>query len=460
MDEKHYCLVKLSECQRSFTQLRSSLPKARAKYEKHKGSISEVDTLAELHKSVLNLWKLFPMIIQLLSELDAYEQAATAHKLYDAVKRFDYLGLNDYSRLCSAIEVFEKSLPTEEQNLNTKMLGRFMNRVKMGYFPTDLNHVELIKQAIAFPETEVNILDPCCGCGLALSTLCNDANAVSFGVELDEGRAEESQERLNRVAVGSFFSSRVSHEAFHCIFLNPPYLSVMTEGGGNVRMEKSFLAGSIPHLMMDGLLIYIVPYYRMSEDICRVLCENFYDISIYRFADSEFKKFRQIAILGKRKTRSECGRASEKLLNSLILPDNIPYLSTIKPELYSLPLKEKKVDLFKGAVFNVRELSQQLQKSKTTDILFEYSKLEDMEKRPPLPLNVSQIGLVGGSGLLNGLLECDMPHIIKGRVIKQHKSSIEIISETDQERKRKISTISSNKLVFNILTPDGFKSLT
>ena len=35
--------------------------------------------------------------------------------------------------------------------------------------------------------------------------------------------AEEAQSRLHRIAVGSFFFSRVSHEAFHLLFLNPPY---------------------------------------------------------------------------------------------------------------------------------------------------------------------------------------------------------------------------------------------
>lgn len=42
--------------------------------------------------------------------------------------------------------------------------GRFMNHIKMGYSPTDLENVSLIKQSLVFPESPVNILDPCCGC--------------------------------------------------------------------------------------------------------------------------------------------------------------------------------------------------------------------------------------------------------------------------------------------------------
>ena len=31
---------------------------------------------------------------------------------------------------------------------------------------------------------------------------------------------------------------------------------------------------SMGHLMIGGLLIYIIPYYRLTPDICRILGEN------------------------------------------------------------------------------------------------------------------------------------------------------------------------------------------
>ena len=49
---------------------------------------------------------------------------------------------------------------------------------------------------------------------------------------------------------------------------------------------------------MGGLMIYIVPYYRMTEDVCQIFTDNFSDISVYRFLDGEFGKFKQIAVLG------------------------------------------------------------------------------------------------------------------------------------------------------------------
>ena len=45
--------------------------------------------------------------------------------------------------------------------------------------------------------------------------------------ETNAGGPEEAQTRLHRVGIGSFFFSRVSHEVFHLLFLNPPYLSAL-----------------------------------------------------------------------------------------------------------------------------------------------------------------------------------------------------------------------------------------
>ena len=77
-------------------------------------------------------------------------------------------------------------------------------------------------------------------------------------------------------------------------------------------------------------------------------------------------------------------------------------------------------------------------------------------RQPLLPLNVSQIGLVGASGMMNGLVECDTPHVIKGRIVKETKTKI---GEENDCGKMEIREITSNKLVFNILTPQGYRSL-
>jgi hypothetical protein len=223
------------------------------------------------------------------------------------------------------------------------------------------------------------------------------------------------------VGFGSFFHSRISNEAFHAMLLNPPYMSVMTEGGSKIRSEKRFLVDSVSNLMIGGLLIYIIPYYRLSADICRVLCDNFCDISIWKFTSDEFKRFKQVAVFGTRHKRCDGSAMVAELASSVLSPGDLPELTELPAGRYQLPAMQKEVALFKGAEFNVAELSEQLSQSKSFSRLFQRSALDSADKRPLLPLSLGQIGLVGGSGLINGLVECDTPHIIKGRVVKEKR---------------------------------------
>lgn len=128
---------------------------------------------------------------------------------------------------------------------------------------------------------------------------------------------------------------------------------------------------------------------------------------------------------------------------------------------YELPAVSKKVETFRGAVFNEDELARQLANSTGFDRLFAKSRLDSEIKRPPLPLSIGQVGLIGGSGLINGLMECDYPHIVKGRIIKEKHT---VTDENRGPHGRLISTeireTISNRMIFNILTPSGFRSLT
>lgn len=204
--------------------------------------------------------------------------------------------------------------------------------------------------------------------------------------------------------------------------------------------------------MPDGVLIYIVPYYRLTYDICRVLCDNFRNISVFRFLDSEFSKFRQIVVFGIKKKKEDGSAEAEKLSQFAMLPEKIPVIDTLGAEVYTVPGIEKKVEVFKGANFNLGELKRQLAKSKSINMFFEKSKIDAMEKRPLLPLNIGQVGLIGGSGLINGYVDCDTPHVIKGRIIKE-------VKRRENEEEGTLSETRVNRMLFNILTPEGVKHL-
>ena len=450
-EARFFCMEQLEASKEVLKQLSSQLPKVKYALVQAQGKKRQA-ALAALQELVKRLWEEFPKVVRSLQEIDDAKLVQTAVRLYDALKRYDYLGVPNFERLCKALKEFLGLLPCPAQIASC---GRLMNRVKMGHYPTDLAHVDWIKQAIAFPEGKtVNLLDPCCGTGQALAHLASGQNAVTYGIEIDQERAQQALARLNRVGFGSYFFSHVSRQAFHCLFLNPPYLSVQSEHGIR-RLEKAFLADSFRTLMMGGLLVYIIPYYRFTEDICRLLMENFEHLRLYRFVGKEFERFRQIAVVGYRRPRTVCMEISG-LLESTLHPEEIPALDQLGEKSLALPATAQKVSSFRGEVFNVTELAAQLQQSQSLDKLFQSNALEYREQRPLLPLNVSQIGLIGASGAINGLVEGEVPHVITGRIVKETKTSV---VNLDQDR-QKVQKITSNRLVFNVLSPDGFRSLS
>lgn len=397
--------------------------------------------------------------VLLLEELDLPKVSAYTAQLCMAADTFP-ARTGDMGRLTKALadwlDYLRPLLPEpENRTVDATIVGRQMNSIRLGYYPTDPAHVAYLKRALRFPEGKtMNLLDPCCGEGNALRQLGMGQNAVTYGAELDDSRAEAALEQLDHLAMGSYYYARISRSAFHLLFLNPPYLQLY----GGARSEKRFLGESYDHLMMGGVLIYIIPYYRLTEDVCRFLAAHFDRLMAYRFCEEEFRKFRQIAVLGVRKPRAENPRMARLLELVSLTPDKLPALDQIPPDSYLLPDAEKTVSLFQGARVNVRELAEQMRRMDS--MLPKQSTLDGQEKRPPLPLTIGQIGLVGGSGLINGLIECDTPHVIKGRVIKAtQRRTGDSFDNEDGSTTTEIIETTSNKMVFNLLTPEGVKLL-
>lgn len=242
MDETYYVIERFGEQLKTVKSAMEAMPlkrkavdayRVKNNLEKAKDAYEELKALkGKLLDAVLNLRLLF-------AESEMPKEAEFCGKLHGSVKVFNLM-TPDYGKLIKALEMLMTAVPQSE-TANAKVIGRLMNNVRMGYYPTDLEHVGMIKKALVFPGGRVNVLDPCCGCGQALERLTQDENAETYGAEIDESRAADAETRLDRVAYGSFFYSRMSHEAFHALFLNPPYLSVLSEGGLKTRSEKRFL---------------------------------------------------------------------------------------------------------------------------------------------------------------------------------------------------------------------------
>lgn len=453
MSKKFFAIEKFAEYSETLNGIAETMPIKRRAVDiyRQKNNIQRAkDMYSDLEELKKQLLETVGNLSLLFDECVMPECSAFSKQLFGAVLGYNLM-TPDYAKLVSAVKVLIKQIPKSE-SVGSDIVGRLMNNVKMGYYPTDISHVEMIKSALKFPECRVNVLDPYCGEGIALEALTKDTDSATYGTEIDHLRGKEAESRLDRVGFGSFFHSRISTESFHALFLNPPYLNVIGEGGIRARSEKRFLVESMHHLLYGGVIMYIIPYYRLTYDICRVLCDNFRDISVYRFLNDEFEKFRQIVVFGIRKKRDDCDDEAKRLSQYAMLPDKIPSINTLKPESYPVPCEPKKVEIFKGAEFNVDELKRQLAKSKSVNMFFEKSRIDAMEKRPLLPLNIGQVGLIGGSGLINGYVDCEYPHIIKGRIIKE-------VNKYEDKDAQTLTEIRVNRMLFNVLTPDGLKRL-
>ena len=460
--QKPYALDQLAQLQAQIMQSAQGMVVQRARIEKYRQSdlTAARDTYTELERIRAHLVERLTGSQLFLLEMEEYPLASAADQLRRGLAGFQLMSTG-YKPVYEALAKFTASFPTG-QKTSAAIVGRLMNNIKLGYYPTDPGNISLLLRGIHFPEgVTTNLFDPCCGCGKALRQLAQGNNCYAYGVELDESRAEEAQTRLHRVGFGSFFHSRISHEAFHLLFLNPPYLSVINENGGRSRHEKRFLIESIPTLMYGGLLIYVIPYYRLTSDICRILVDNFDELTVWRFTDSEFKKFKQAAVLGIRKKRDTELSDTLWLEQLACSPAKIPPLTQLPESRYALPAQPMTVNTFKGERFNQKELEQQLRRSDSFAQMMARSELDSGVKHPLLPLSISQIGLIGGSGMINGLIECDTPHIIKGRIIKVVRmESEEKFNYRGDHMGSEITETISNKMIFNVLTPNGFKALT
>ena len=460
-NQRYYAAESLRTGQSRLMELSQQLVVQRCQVESYRASdlAAARDTYSQLQQTRKDLVAILADIRMLLMEVEETQLAAMAGQLQTGLRRFSLMS-NTYRPVYDVLRDLAGKLPVEGK-ANAAVIGRLMNNVKMGYYPTDPDNISLILRGIRFPEgVTTNLLDPCCGCGKALRQLAQGNNCYAYGMELDESRAEEAQTRLHRVGFGSFFYSRISHEAFHLLFLNPPYLSVLNESGGRARHEKKFLIESLCHLAYGGLLIYVIPYYRLTLDICRILCDNFDDLTVWRFTGSEFKKFKQIAVLGIRKRRDMEPSDAFWLEQYTVDPTAIPCLAELPEDRYVLPAQPLEVSVFKGEKFNQKELEQQLRRSGSFTRLMARSELDGGVKHPLLPLSIGQIGLIGGSGMINGLIECGSPHVIKGRIVKMVSTEVEDQFTSSGKHYGAIERqVISNKMIFNVLTPQGFRAL-
>ena len=304
---------------------------------------------------------------------------------------------------------------------------RLAGQDKMGYYPTPPRVVELLRDLLAFPEAPFAALDPCCGTGEALALLVRGTEARSYGVEIHVGRYGLARGVLHRAALGAFEGSRVAMESFSLAFVNPPYDWEAGEGTPlGQRKERRFLWLSLMRLRAGGILVFIIPQgsLRFTYDM---LARHLDNVTLMRFPDDEFSRFRQVVAVGIRRERALPQGPNEAELRAAARAE-LAELGDLKDRRYSIPPTPDGVDAGRVSPFlgaevteaDAREaLAQSTALTRFAELMVRARGEEGMTgtKRPPLPPHKGHHALLLAGGAMNGLVGSGPDaHVVKGGV--------------------------------------------
>lgn len=314
---------------------------------------------------------------------------------------------------------------------------RIHGRMKMGHYPTPVRVVELVRSCLSFPSSSFTALDPCCGEGNALAGLVAGTSAITYGVELDHQRAEKSKIRLNHVLRCGIEETRIQHRSCSLLLLNPPYDELTLEEEADTkteRQERAFLRISMPYLIPGGVLVYIIPQNRLDKPIARLLASRFERIRVFRFPDPEYGDFRQIVVLGIRKTSNMLDEREALRLQRMQKMDLVPLSDNPQAD-YLIPVSNP-LTLFRSTTIDPAELEKHMAQSplwKRFAALI--TRTEIRMPRPPLPLHSGHLGLLLAAGKLDGIMGTgNERHLVKGSVRKITTVLQEVKGEVLEER--------------------------
>jgi len=307
----------------------------------------------------------------------------------------------------------------------------------MGHYPTPPRVVELIRTYLFFPPGQFSSLDPCCGEGDALAGLCAGTSAITYGVELDHQRAEESKSRLLNVLRCGIEETRIQHRSCSLLLLNPPYDELTLEEESNTkteRQERAFLRMTVPYLIPGGVLVYIIPQNRLDKTIARLLASRFERIHLFRFPDREYADFRQIVVFGVRKNDNTLDEQEALKLQNTPKVD-LALLSDNAQIHYPVPASGP-LTLFRSILIDPEELEKHMAQSALWKRFAALTTRSELRiPRPPLPLHSGHLGLLLAAGKLDGIIGTgEDSHLVKGSVRKITSVLQEIKGEVLEER--------------------------
>jgi 16S rRNA G966 N2-methylase RsmD len=310
---------------------------------------------------------------------------------------------------------------------------RLAGRERLGFYPLPAREAERIRRFLVFPDKPCCALDPCVGDGAAFAEIASHKKVMRYGVELDAGRAEQARIKGIEVIHGNCFDVQCPVESFSLVYLNPPYDFEIGEEKSQ-RMEKLFLEHVHRWLMRGGILVFVVPAKRIA-DCAALLSRDFRDARVYRLTETESARYKQVVLLGIRRTRQE----RDRLRDSDIIQAQL-WLSSLETKLQELPPLPAEPDHLYAAPPSgpVRLVHRGLPLDLIEDLLPKssayrqasavlFARQTDVTGRPLTPLHGGHVGLLCTAGMLNGIFgDGESRHIA-------HWQSVKLVDKSEEE---------------------------
>jgi Uncharacterised methyltransferase family (DUF6094) len=329
---------------------------------------------------------------------------------------------------------------------------RVVGKSKMGFYPLPLSEAQRIRRFVCFPDAPSSAIDPCIGDGVAFEAITSSAKVLRYGIELDAYRAEQARQRIPNVVQGNTLEVQCPVECFGLLYLNPPYDWTLGPADSR-RTEHSFLSLTYRWLKPGGILLFVIPGDRLAER-SQILPTHFRDVRVYRLEAPDCVRYKQVVVIGARRSRREKERLTDSDITRARLyyaslarnPSQIPVLPSEPEARYEVPVSGPAQLVYRGLPLDEIEdlLPQSAAYRQAGRILF--AEPVSATGRPLTPLHAGHVGLLACSGLLNGIFGSgDQRHIAFWQAVK-------VVDKTEEEDERGVITMREKERFSNELT--------
>ncbi len=311
---------------------------------------------------------------------------------------------------------------------------RLQGKARLGFYPLPLSEAQRIRRFLWFPDAAPSsAIDPCVGDGMAFAVITSGAEVLRYGIELDAYRAEQAKQRVPNTIQGNALEVQCPVESLSCIYCNPPYDWTLGPADSH-RTEQSFLSHTYRWLKPGGVLVFVIPGDRLNE-CSQILSTHFRDVRVYRLESPECVRYKQVVVIGARRSRREKERLTDSDIARARLyyaglarnPSQIPVLSHEPEARYDVPTSGPAQLVYRGLPLDEIEdlLPQSTAYRQAGRILF--AGPASAIGRPLTPLHGGHVSLLACSGLLNGIFGSgNLRHISFWQAVK-------VLDKTEEE---------------------------